>query len=188
MTCACFLVVAQTMPLTGEKKEQKSQHCMISVSLSFLITAKDFLWTLFYWLPYITRYSHFSPKAAKSPRWKGSPETLWSSLCPMCICRLSTLTDGRPGCTPTVLCLWRRSLLLVMSPSLRNNVFHLIVVETACSPFCCRDACGQCIPGPCGLGFQIHGRQQQGLEMSFSSLEPFLALFLLTESKVLTIK
>lgn len=47
MTCACFLVVAQTMPLTGEKKEQKSQHCMISVSLSFLITAKDFLWTLF---------------------------------------------------------------------------------------------------------------------------------------------
>lgn len=68
MTCACFPVVAQTVSLEGKRNnEQESQHYMISVSLSFLITSEDFLWILFDWLPCIARYNQFSPPAAKSP-------------------------------------------------------------------------------------------------------------------------
>lgn len=143
MTCACFLLGPQTMSLIGEKKEQESQHCVTSVSLSFLIASKGLLWTLSDWPPCITRCSQLPPKAAKSPSERACRGPRVHAASHVYICPLSTPTGGHPGCAPTVLCLGRCSLLVVVSSSLTDNVFHLAVGETACSPFCCRDAPGQ---------------------------------------------
>lgn len=68
MTLLVFRWWLQQCHLWGARNsEQESQHYMISVSLSFLVTPEDFVWTLFDWPPSITRYDQLSPKAAKSP-------------------------------------------------------------------------------------------------------------------------
>lgn len=121
---------------------------MISVSLSFLITSEDFIWILFNWPPCITRYNQLSPKAAKSPRWKG----LQRPSGPHCIsCRY--LPSQHPDRWPSRLCtdafVFEELLPPAHNqPSLTNHVLHLIVGEIACSPFCCWLS----VPSPLWLG------------------------------------
>lgn len=103
-------------------------------------------------------------QGSKVSTLKGPPEALWSTLHLMWISALSApLTDGHPGCAPTLLCLRSCSLLLIISPVLQIMCFIWLLGKLPVVP----SAAGCQCPAPCGLGFQIPGWQQQGPELFF---------------------
>ena len=111
--------------------------------LSFLIISKDFFFGPFLIGHRVSQSTilQLSPKAARSPGGTGLQRRSGPHCVPCVYLPSQHPTDGRPRREPAVSCLGRCSLLLVMSPSLTNNGFHLIVEETACS----KDARGQCL-------------------------------------------